>query len=355
MSILDSIRGRKASSILGLDIGTFNVKLVNVVPSLSGKPKLLGFGSRTLPQSAIIEKDIKDHEGVIYAVQSLAEEVAPNTREVVLNLSGHKVFTDRIQISLGGKKGRLSEAVMIEAEQRIPTGTAGVAVDYHHLGKTPDGKKEDVILVAARRELVEQYFYAVRDAGLEPIAIDLDFFAMFNSFEFNYGLPEEGVFALTNVGHVLTNLTFIIDGAYYTVRDVSTGAKQIWDYVQSELRMTGDDLDDLMVGKFPIDDKAAFQEAIFNAAEDIKLGLDVAFSYIENVTQGRKVEKIYMGGGGAMIDFLPEAISQKTTVPVEIMNPFRGLQPAEGVFSGLDPAKIAPMYTNAIGLVIREA
>ncbi|MCK5832851.1 type IV pilus assembly protein PilM [bacterium] len=353
MSILDSIRGRRSGSILGLDIGTFNVKIVNIVPPSVGKPKLLGFGLKTLPQSAIVEKDIKDHEGVIYAIQSLAEEIAPETNEVILNLSGHKVFTDRIQVSLGSKKGRLSEAVMIEAEQRIPTGTSGVAVDYHHLGKTPDGKKEDVILVAARRELVEQYFYAVRDAGLEPIAIDLDFFATFNAFEFNYGLPEEGVFALTNIGHALCNITFVIDGTYYTVRDVSTGARQIWDYIQSELRLTGDDLDDLMLDKFPIEDKTAFQEAVFNAAEDIKLGLDVAFSYIENVTQGRKVDKIYLSGGGALIDYLPEAIEQKTGVSVEIMNPFKNLQPAEGVFGGVDPSKIGAIYTNAVGLVLR--
>lgn len=353
MSIFDSIRGRKSSSIIGLDIGTFSVKIVNMTLPGAGKPKLLGFGSKTLSQNAIVEKDIKDHEGVIYAVQSLAEDVAPDTRECIINLSGHKVFTDRIQVSAGGKKGRLSEAVMIEAEQRIPTGTSNVAVDYHHLGKTPDGRKEDVILVAARKELVEQYFYAVRDAGLEPIAIDVDFFCMFNAFEFNYGLPEKGVFALTNIGHGLTNITFVIDGGYYTVRDVSTGARQVWDFLQSELRLTGDDLDDLMVGKFPIDNKTAFQNAVFSAAEELKLGLDVAFSYIENVTGGRKIDKIFLAGGGAMIDYLPEALSQKSSIPVEVMNPFKGLQPAEGVFAGVDPAKVGPLYANAVGMVLR--
>ncbi|HHS51043.1 MAG TPA: type IV pilus assembly protein PilM [candidate division Zixibacteria bacterium] len=353
MGILDSIKGRKSSSIIGLDIGTFNVKIVNLSVPASGKPRLLGLGVRTLPASAIVEKDIKDHEGVIYAVQSLAEEVAPDAREAILTLSGHKVFTDRLQISLGSKKGRLAEAVLIEAEQRIPTGTSGVAIDFHHLGKAADGKKEDVILVAARRELVEQYFYTARDAGLDPIAIDVDFFATFNAFEFNYGIPEEGVIALANIGHVLTNITFIIDGLYYTVRDVSTGARQIWDYIQSELRLTGDDLDDIIVGKFPVEDKTAFQDAVFNAAEDVKLGLDVAFSYIENVTKGRKVDKIYLSGGGATIDYLPEAISQKTEIAVEPMNPFRGLQPAEGVFSGQDPAKIGPLFVNAVGLALR--
>ncbi len=353
MGILDSIKGRKSSSIIGLDIGMFNVKIVNMTPPTKGKPKLLGFGSRPLPQNTIVEKDIKDHEGVIYAVQSLAEDVAPNVTECIINLSGHKVFTDRIQVSVGSKKGRLSEAVMIEAEQRIPTGTSGVAVDFHHLGKAPGGKKEDVILVAARRELVEQYFYAVRDAGLEPIAIDVDFFCTYNAFEFNYGIPEEGVIALTNIGHGLTNITFIIDGLYYTVRDVSTGARQVWDYVQSELKLTGDDLDDLMVGKFPIEDKSSFQNVVFGATEELKLGLDVAFSYIENVTQGRKVDKMFLAGGGAMIDFLPEALSQKVSIPVEVINPFKELLPAEGVFSGIDPAEVGALYVNAVGMVLR--
>ncbi|RKZ29793.1 hypothetical protein DRQ36_07555 [bacterium] len=350
---LKNVFGHKSEFLVGLDIGSFNVKLVKLVPPEKGPAKLLAFGSKELPQSAIIEKDIKDREGVIYTVQTLTEEVAEDALEVVINLSGHKVFTDRIQVSLTGKKTKLSEAVMIEAEQRIPTGTSGIVVDYQSLGKIDEGKKEDVILVAARRELVEDYFNVVRDAGLDPIAIDIDFFATYNAFEFNYGIPAEGAIALVNIGHTLTNITFIIDGAYYTVRDVSTGAQAIWNSIQMELRLSSDDLTELMHDELPMDDKGPYRSAVFTATEELKLGLDVAFSYIENVTSGRTIDQIYLAGGGALIEGVPEAIGQKMSIPLELLNSFKGLKPAEGVFSGVDPSKIAALYSNAVGMALR--
>ncbi len=344
---------KKSDVVVGLDIGTFNVKLVKMMVPESGAARLLAFGCKELPQNAIVEKDIKDREGVIYTVQTLSEEVAPDALDVVINLSGHKVFTDRIQINLTGKKMRLSEAVMMEAEQRIPTGTSGIVVDYHSLGKSEDGKLEEVILVAARRELVEDYFNTVRDAGLDPIAIDIDFFCTYNAFEHNYGIPEEGVIALANVGHTLTNITFLIDGSYYTVRDVSSGAQAIWNTLQMELRLSADDLADLMHGELPMQDKGPYRTAIYSATEELKLGLDVAFSYIENVTSGRKIDQIYLGGGGALIEDVAEALSQKLAIPVTLLNSFKALQPAEGVFSGVDPTKIGPLYANAAGMALR--
>ncbi len=350
---ISKLIGKKEEAAYGLDIGTFCIKLVKLSPLVEGKRSLLAFGSKELPGGAIVEKDIKDREGLIYTLQTLVEEVAPEAVDVVVNLAGHKVFTDRIQVNVSGKKVKLVDAVMMEAEQRIPTGTSGIVVDFDSLGKIESGKKEDVILVAVRRELVEDYFNVVRDAGLDPILMDIDFFANFNCFEFNYTIPQEGTIVLANIGHTLTNLTFIIDGAYYTVRDVSSGAKAVWNTLQTELKLSADDLNDLIKGELPMEDKGPYKAAIAVSVEELKLGLDVAFSYIENVTGGRKVDKIYLSGGGALINSLPDALSSGISIPVEIINPFTALQPGEGVFTGIDPASIAPLYTVAVGLALR--
>lgn len=348
-----AIFGQKTQAAYGLDIGTHSIKLVKLSPSGEERRQLLAFGSKELPEGAIVEKDIRDREGVIYALQTLFEEVAPEALDVVINVAGHKVFTDRIQINTSGKKVKMEEAVLTEAEQRIPTGTTGIVLDYYSLGTTSSGKKEDLILVAVRRELVESYFNIVRDAGLDPIIMDIDFFANYNAFEFNYGIPEEGTLVLANIGHTLTNLTFIIDGGYYTVRDVSSGAREVWNSLQSELQLSSDDLNDLIKGDFPMDDEAPYKQAIINAVDELKLGLDVAFGYIENVTGGMKVEQVYLSGGGALIQDLPQALSTKLAIPVEVVNPFKGLIPGQGVFSGVDPDRIASLYTNAVGLALR--
>ncbi len=347
------ILGSKTQAAYGLDIGTHSLKMVKITPPGTERRHLLAFGTRELPEGAIIEKDIRDREGMIYAIQTLFEEKAPEALDVVVNVAGHKVFTDRIQITTGGKKVKMEEAVMVEAEQRIPTGTSGIVLDYHSLGSVASGKKEDLILVAVRRELVEDYFNIVRDAGLDPIIMDIDFFANYNAFEFNYGIPEEGAIVLANIGHMLTNLTFIIDGLYYTVRDVSSGAREVWNSLQSELRLSSDDLDDIIKGDFPMDDETPYKQAITNAVDELKLGLDVAFGYIENVTGGLRIEQMFLSGGGALIRDLPEALSAKLSIPVEVINPFKSFVPGQGVFSGVDPDKVASLYTNAIGLALR--
>lgn len=348
-----AIFGKKGQAAYGLDIGSHSIKLVKISPPDDPQRHLLAFGSKELSEGAIVEKDIRDREGLIYALQTLFEEVAPEALDVVINVAGHKVFTDRIQVATASKKMKMEEAVMIEAEQRIPTGTSGIVLDYYSLGKTDNGKKEDLILVAVRRELVEEYFNIVRDAGLDPVIMDIDFFANYNAFEFNYGIPEEGSLVLVNIGHTLTNLTFIIDGTYYTVRDVSSGAREIWNSLQSELRLSADDLTEMIKGDFPMEDDTPYRDAISSAIDELKLGLDVAFGYITNVTGGINVEQVYLSGGGALIQGLPDSLATKLGIPVEVMNPFKAFTPGQGVFSGKDPDKVAALYTNAIGLALR--
>jgi len=336
-----------------LDIGTHSIKLVKLSPAVEGRRSLLAFGSKELPTGAIVEKDVKDREGIVYALQTLVEEIAPEALDVVINVAGHKVFTDRIQVNTSGKKIKMEDVVLSEAEQRIPTGTSGIVLDYHILSEDESTKKSDVILVAVRRELVEEYFNVVRDAGLDPLIMDIDFFSNYNAFEYNYGLPEEGTIVLANIGHTLTNLTFIVDSSYYTVRDVSSGAQEIWNSLQTELKLSADDLEDLKKGDFPMEDKGPYRAAIAASVEELKLGLDVAFGYIENVTGGLKIDKIYLSGGGALIEDIPEVLASRFDMSVEVVNPFKNFTPGQGVFTGIDPAKIASLYTNAIGLALR--
>ena len=183
--------------------------------------------------------------------------------------------------------------------------------------------------------------------------MDIDFFANYNAFEYSYGLPEEGTIVLANIGHTLTNLTFIIDNSYYTVRDVSSGAQEVWNSLQTELKLSADDLEDLKKGEFPMEDKGPYRAAIAAAVEELKLGLDVAFGYIENVTGGLKIDQMYLSGGGALIEDLPEVLASRFDMQVELVNPFKNFTPGQGVFSGIDPAKVASLYTNAIGLALR--
>lgn len=362
MGILDKIKlpigkGKKVQKLAGLDVGTFMVKIVVLKVDDKGNVSLSAAGKRALPQGAVVDKDVRDREGIIYAIQSLVDEVDPDITEVVISLAGHKVLVDRIEISAPTGKGKrdeqIKEAVLVEAEQRIPTGTDSVRIDYVELGESEDKKKIDVLLFAARNEIVDDYVGVVMDAGLVPVVVDLDAIALYNAFEHNHDIPQEGCIALINIGHALSNVVFILEGKLYSIRDISNAARNVWDRLQTELHLSTDDLRALMLGTVPLEDSPSSRRAIYNSCEDLNIGLGMAFSYLENVTGGVKVEKAYLSGGAVGIPFLVDALSAGLGVPCELVDSFARIKFDPALF-GDTPLEVAKaIYTVPVGLALR--
>ncbi len=348
---------KKARKVAALDIGSFGIKLVEVLFDERDNATLVKAGFRQLPVGTIVDKDIRDREGLIFAIQNLVDEVDPEITEVGFSLAGHKVLVDRVEVPAptgkGDRTAQLREAVMIEAEQRIPTGIDSVQLDFVELGTTEDGKKINVLLIAARNELVEDYVGVVMDAGLVPIVIDLDSIALYNCFEFNHGIPSEGAIAVVNVGHSLTNMAFIMDGALFSIRDISNAARGVWDRLQTELHLSTDDLKELMIGNIPLEESPTTMKAVNDATEDLAIGLGMAFSYFENMTGGTKIEKIYMSGGAVGIPFLVDSLAQKLSLPVELVNSFAKVKFDQSMFEGKNLDLVRGINTIGIGIAVR--
>lgn len=350
---------KKSLKSAGLDIGSYFVKLaVSTYDSKTGSLKLHKVGRKLLPPGAIVDKEIKDREGLIYAIQTLVDEVDPNISDVVISLAGHKVFIDKFDIpeptSKGKRDEQMKEAVLIEAEQRIPTGTSGVSIDFVELGKSPDGKKNTVMLVAARSDLVEEYTSVVVDSGLTPIAVELDAVTLFNIFEYNYTIPPEGCIVLVNIGHWLTNVTYIVNGAFFGVRDISNAARGVWERLQVELKASSDDLNQMMMGTLALPEGTGTRKAVYNSTEDIGIGLGMVFQYLENVTGGMKVEKIYISGGATLIPYLVDALSARIGTPCELLDPLAKISYTPESAFGDTPLQMAKqIYPITLGLALR--
>ncbi len=348
---------KKAEKLAGLDIGTFAVKVVVLKSDEKNNLSITAAGKHPLSRGAVVDKDIRDREGIIYAIQTLVDEVDPDITDVVISLAGHKVLIDRVEVPVPSGKGKreqqIREAVMVEAEQRIPTGIDSVRIDYMEIGPTEDNKQIQVILFAARNEIVDEYVGVVMDAGLVPIVVDLDPIALYNIFEYNHEVPQEGCIALVNIGHSLSNVSFVVNGKLFSIRDISNAARSVWDRLQTELHLSSDDLAQLMLGKIPLEDSPSTRRAVYSSCEDLNIGLGMAFSYLENVSNGIKVEKVFLSGGAVAIPFLVDALANSLGIPCELINSFSKIRFDPELFGDMSVESARAIYTIATGLAYR--
>ncbi len=348
---------KKPEKLAGLDIGTFAIKMIVLKSDEKNNLSITAAGKHPLAKGAIVDKDIRDREGIIYAIQTIVDEIAPDITDVVISLAGHKVLIDRVEIPAPSGKAKhqqqIKEAVMVEAEQRIPTGIDSVRIDYMEIGQSEDNKQTQVILFAARNEIVDEYVGIVMDAGLVPVVVDLDPIALYNIFEYNHEIPQEGCIALVNIGHSLSNVSFIVDGKLFSIRDISNAARSVWDRLQTELHLSSDDLAQLMLGKTLLEDSPSIRRAIYSSCEDLNIGLGMAFSYLENVSNGIKVDKVFLSGGAVAIPFLVDSLANSLGVPSELINSFSKIKFDPEIFGDMPVETAQAIYAIATGLAYR--
>jgi type IV pilus assembly protein PilM len=344
----------KSKSSVGLDIGANSIKLVKLDHDKNGYA-VSAIGIRELPPEAIVSDEIRDREAVIFNVQSLIDQTDPKIRDVVVSVSGHSVITDKFTIDK--KTGPEAEqAILFETEQRAPFDVDDVSLDYHVVKTDDDINKMDILLVAARRESLRTYLELIEDCGLRPVVVDDDALAILNAYEGNYEIDPSKVTALVNIGHDVTNVTYLYDGLFSATRDVSAGTREIFDSVQKEFRLNPELAAKAMKGEMSDSiDQDMFKATVISATDELISGIELAFSYFKSQTKLDGIDWIVLSGGGALVPFLPEFIQSKLNVPLELANPLRNIDYDPELFQYLQPEKIAPLLTVAIGLAMRKA
>lgn len=344
---------RKSKSTVGLDVGASSIKLVKLDHTKSGY-SVAAIGIRELPPEAIVADEIRDREAVIFNIQSLIDQTDPKIKDVVVSVSGHGVITDRFTIDK--KTGAEAEqAILFETEQRAPFDVEDVSLDYHIIKVDEDTNKMDVVLVAARKEYLQTFLELITDCGLRPVIVDDDAFAVYNAYEGNYDIDPSRVTALVNVGHDVTNVTYIADGFYQTTRDISAGTREIYNAIQKEFRLNPELTGKAIKGEMSDSiDQDMLKATIISATDELISGIELAFSYFKSQAKVDAIDWLVLSGGGALVPYLPEYLQSKLNVPLEIANPLRKVDYDPELFQYLQPEKIAPLLTVPIGLAMRK-
>jgi len=345
--------GKKARTVAGLDIGASSIKLVKL-EERAGSYALTSLGMRELPMEVIVDEEIKDKDTVIFNLQSLVEQCDPKLKEVAISISGHGVITDKI--TMDQKSGaEAQQAVLFEAEQRSPFDVEDVTMDYHIISVNEEIKKMDVLLVAARNEFLSSYVELVTDAGLRPVIVDTDAFAILNAYDLNYEIDPDKVTGLIDIGFDTTSITFLKDGLFHSTRDLASGGRAIFNTIMKEFRINQElALKTIKGAMGSAIDQDMLKATVVTASEELISGLEVAFSYFKSTAKVPQVDWIVLSGGGALIPFLPEFIQTKLNVPIEIANPLRNIEYDPDIFKDMQPDRIAPLLAVSVGLAARK-
>jgi type IV pilus assembly protein PilM len=337
---------------IALDIGSTFIKLVQLKGS--GKNySLAKFGMVPLPAEVIVEGAVMDANRVSEAIKELLVAQKIKTKEVVLSVSGSSVIIKRISIA-DMTDEELAESIKWEAEQYIPFSIDDVNVDFQKLGPGAAEGQADVLLVAVKKDKINDYVNLVKDAGLEPVVVDVDVFALANMCELNYEV-EAGITALLNIGASVMNINILRDGVSIFTRDITVGGNRYTEALQRDAGLTYDDAEKIKRSE-TVDgaDMDQLNGIIATVTEDIVGEIQRSFDFFRSTTGSDKVSRVLLSGGCAKISQFTKVLSERLEIPVDIINPFKNIKVDPKNFKAGFISDAAPLAAIAVGLAMRR-
>lgn len=340
--------GRGKSSI-GLDIGSGFIKLVEVSHA-GDQPEVVRVAMRPLLPDAIVEGEIMDPGLVADTVRGLAQEVGLKKKDVVTAVGGHDVIIKKIEMDRM-KEAEARQVIRWEAEQHVPFDIKSVELDFQILDPESEGLQMQVLLVAAKRELVENKVSLILDSGLDPRVIDVDAFALHNAFEHNYPEAMEGIVALVNVGHEMTNVNILEDGVPILTRDIPFGSRKVREDLQRERGLTAEQAEEVVQGREPMDDLDQFVQ---QSADEVAVGVERAAAFLMTQHSDAGLGRMFLSGGGSRIPGMAEALGSRMGVETQVVNPFERVPVASDAPLNLVLDEAGPMLLLPLGLALRS-
>ena len=343
--------GRNATTV-GLDIGSGLIKLV-AISHASGGPVLTKVAFTSVVNDAIVEGEVMDPAIVAEAIKGLMASAGIKAKKVVTAVGGRDVIIKKIAMDRM-KEAEAREVIRWEAEQHVPFDMDNVELDFQILDPEAEGLQMTVLLVAAKRELVEHKLALLSDVGLEASVIDVDAFALHNAFEINYPEAMRGVVGLVNIGHETTNINILDDGVPVLTRDIPVGTRRFKEDLQRERGLSADEADAVLRGR-----RRRTRRSIrcSSPAARSSRSASSARRRSSSPPAGRPTasRRIFTTGGGARIPRLNKVLSDRLRIPVQLANPIEKLQVADGVFDQFPVDEVAPLLMLPIGLALRSA
>ena len=343
----------KKDTLVGLDIGSRSIKAAQIVDSKRG-PTLKHFGIVEIAHGAIEEGTINDPESVAQSIQQLFKSYGIKSSNVAVSIGGYSVIVKKINVQTMAE-AQLQETIHFEAEQYIPFDVSDVNLDFQILGENESNPNQmNVFLVAAKKEMVNDYINLVNLAGLNPCIVDVEAFALQNAFESSYDIQDDNI-ALIDIGASKTSLNILKGSSSVFMRDVSLGCGQINQKIMSLIECTFEEAEQLKYNGnpnrlTPEDLRGIVSSVVADWCTEIRRALDFFYStYPED-----QIKRIILSGGGANISEFQQLLATEASAEVESINPFQNFQLDRKRFDDAYIKQIGPQAAISMGLAMRK-
>ncbi len=344
----------KSKNLVGLDIGSHAIKACELAPTKNGYA-LKNLATADIDPGLIVDGVIGQPSELAMAVRRLFDEYKIKERNVALAIGGYSVIMKNITVQKADKKV-MHDSVTMEAEQYIPFDIRDVNIDFHVLGQNKHNPNQlDILLVAAKKEIIEEYTSILESAGIAAGIVDVDVLALQNCYEFNHGSGEQTI-ALIDIGASKTSLNIIKNTVPVFMRDVSLGCGQIDQQLASRCECSILDAQRIKLERqsesITAEEIEEIETAVVtNWCTEIRRAIDFFYSTYPDDSFG----KIILSGGGANIERFRKLLALETSTEVEVINPFVNVAINRGKFDPLYLDSLAPQVAVSMGLALRRA
>ena len=346
---------------MGIDISSTGIKLVELSKSRSGY-ELTSLAVVTLPRDAIVENTIIDSTAVSNALIEAVKIAKPSTKNVALSVSGNAVIIKTIQVA-ATTEFELEAQIAYEADEHVPYDVDDVYLDFHIQGISADDPEQmDVVLVACKREVIEDYQLVLNEAGLHAKCIDCGVFALENAAEItdehtaaiegDDSLPDEDakVHALINIGANMMNINVLIDGRMAFVRDQFYGGQNLTEEIQKGHNISYQHAEQLKIEAFADIQADALEHFYIGLTSELVRSLD----FYSASRAEFPVRKLFLSGGCALLPNIAVELEQRLGIDTAILNPLQNIKMSPRKFNVQKQRDLGPMMMVPIGLALRN-
>ncbi len=346
----------KGLPILGLDISTTAIKLVELSDAGKGMLRVERYVIEPLPKDAVMDGNIANLDQVADTLRSAWKNLGSRIKNVALALPSSAVITKKILAPASLTGLDLENQVETEANQVIPFSLDEVNLDFQVLGPSP-GSPDDVqiLLAAARKEKVEDRVAAVQAAGLKAMIMDVESYATQTAYEqIAHLMPSGGAgitVAIIDVGAQNMHINILHNNDSVYLREHGFGGSQLNNEIARRYGMSSEEAENAKrKGTLP---ESYDVEVLQPYSETLAMEIGRALQLFTTSTQYRKVDQILLAGGGAMIPGIDEVVAQRTGTATMVVNPFANM----AVGAKIRPQALtadAPSLFVACGLAMRR-
>jgi type IV pilus assembly protein PilM len=342
--------------LAGLDIGSSCVKLAELSSSSRGLV-LTRFSTMPLARGVIVDGAVVEAGALTAVIKELYKRSGCKRKKIVASISGNSVIVKKASFE-HMEESELNVLIHDEADKYLPFDDMSlVDYDFQIVGENSyNSNQMEVLVVAAKKEIVEGYTDAIVAAGLTPVIMDVDCFAVETLYERNYDISDDDIAVLANIGATLTNLNIVKGGMSIFTRDFNLGGNSVTESVAKSLGVSFEDAEKAKIEGWGEDppSREIFRQGLIVHAETICSEIERSIDYFHSTFGQENINRVLLSGGGALTPGMAGNLAQRLGIETALINPFNKIQVDKKALEAGPAEIIGPLAGVCIGLALRK-